>query len=700
MKPGLDSHGPAAGGPSGLRAPKPERRSSRPSLIGPFWVGMLITLGICLLGVFKPAALQFLDYRVFDALATPAADAPVSTLPVIVDIDERSLKSQGRWPWPRHKVADLVERIHALGPLALGLDIMFPEPETPVAGEPGSGGDRRLARALTVSKAVLGFQFQFETACEDGACLSHPLPMNTLMSGGISPLSGLVQACGAVCSLPDLSQAGHSSGFFNISPDPDGLLRSVPLLIKRSEEVYPSLALSVWMKSVGGTGQVTVREDAGAVWLQAGGKRIPAETDGRMRLAFRGKGRTFPYVSADDVLSGRVPPEHLKGKIVFVGTSAAGLKEYRSTPTDPIFPGVEVHATVLDNIIRSDHSYRPSWAPGLEMLVALLTGLAAIAVVGRTSAVTTLLSMAAAAAVLWGGASASFGFWKVILSPTLPLVVLTANFLGLTLMRFWRAERQARDRTRELALAHQAIIESMASLTETRDPETGGHIKRTQHYVRILADALRDRARNRSVLSAEDVELLYTSAPLHDIGKVGVPDHILLKPGKLTGEEFEIMKRHTEYGRDAIHAAMKKLANGSYLQTACDIAYTHHERWDGSGYPLGLSGENIPLSGRLMALADTYDALTSRRVYKPPMSHDSAARVIVDSAGSHFDPAIVEAFLGVADEFRRVAAEHTDAVHDAPQASEPEEASNYALPPPSCLKRERPVGFRGSPSPP
>ncbi|HEX9226551.1 MAG TPA: CHASE2 domain-containing protein, partial [Arthrobacter sp.] len=620
---------------------------------------MLITLGICLLGVYKPAALQFLDYRVFDAFAAPAADAPVSALPVIVDIDERSLKSQGRWPWPRHKVADLVERIDALGPLAIALDIMFPEPETPVVGDDtGSGGDRRLANALTASEAVLGFQFQFETPCEDGPCLSHPLLINTFISGGVSPLSGIVQACGAVCSLADLSQAGHSSGFFNISPDQDGLLRSVPLLIGRKGEAHPSLALSVWMKSMGGMGQVTVREHAGAVWLQAGGKRIPVETDGRMRLAFRGEGRTFPYVSADDVLSGRVQPEHLKGKIVFVGTSAAGLKEFRSTPTDPIFPGVEVHATVLDNIIRSDHSYRPSWAPGLEMLVALLTGLAAIVVVGRTSAVTTLLFMAAAAAVLWGGASASFGFWKVILSPILPLVVLTANFLGLTLMRFWRAERQARERTRELALAQQAIIESMASLTETRDPETGGHIKRTQHYVRILADALRDRARNRSVLSTEDVELLYTSAPLHDIGKVGVPDHILLKPGKLTGEEFEIMKRHTEYGRDAILAAMKKLANGSYLQTACDIAYTHHERWDGNGYPLGLSGVNIPLSGRLMALADTYDALTSRRVYKPPMSHDSAARVIVDSAGSHFDPTIVEAFLGVVDEFRRVATEH------------------------------------------
>ena len=192
--------------------------------------------------------------------------------------------------------------------------------------------------------------------------------------------------------------------------------------------------------------------------------------------------------------------------------------------------------------------------------------------------------------MLWGGASASFGFWKVILSPILPLVVLTADFLGLTLMRFWRAERKARERTRELLLAQEAIIESMASLTETRDPETGGHIKRTQHYIRILADALRDRARNRCVLSAEDVELLYTSAPLHDIGKVGVPDHILLKPGKLTGEEFEIMKRHTEYGRDAIHAAMKSWPIGS--PTDC-LRYRPHspERWDGSGYPLGL-GEN------------------------------------------------------------------------------------------------------------
>ncbi|MFA5504121.1 MAG: two-component system response regulator [Vulcanimicrobiota bacterium] len=222
-------------------------------------------------------------------------------------------------------------------------------------------------------------------------------------------------------------------------------------------------------------------------------------------------------------------------------------------------------------------------------------------------------------------------------------------------------EEKVKERTRELSLTRDATIHSLAGLAETRDPETGGHIRRTQTYVRVLAEYVQDNPRFSGELSPEVIELLYKSAPLHDIGKVGVPDSVLLKPGKLTDEEYEEMKRHTIYGRDALLQAEKALdGTSSFLSYATEIAYTHQEKWDGSGYPQGLRGENIPLSGRLMAIADVYDALISRRCYKPAYTHEEAVRIIREGRGRHFDPELTDAFLEIAEEFRRIADQFRD----------------------------------------
>ncbi|EKO41001.1 MAG: response regulator (CheY-like receiver and HD-GYP domain containing protein) [Solidesulfovibrio magneticus str. Maddingley MBC34] len=221
-------------------------------------------------------------------------------------------------------------------------------------------------------------------------------------------------------------------------------------------------------------------------------------------------------------------------------------------------------------------------------------------------------------------------------------------------------EEKVRERTRELALTQDAIIEAMAGLAEYRDPETGAHIKRTRNYVRVLAEKLRAEPRYAGQFTDETIDLLYKSAPLHDIGKVGVRDDILLKPGPLTDVEFAVMRHHTVYGRDAIQAAAKNLGDNSFLRLAQEIAYTHQERWDGSGYPQGLAGEAIPIPGRLMAIADVYDALISRRVYKAPFTHAQAVTIIRDGRGSHFDPAMVDAFLDVQETFRQIALKFTE----------------------------------------
>ena len=225
-------------------------------------------------------------------------------------------------------------------------------------------------------------------------------------------------------------------------------------------------------------------------------------------------------------------------------------------------------------------------------------------------------------------------------------------------------EEEVGKRTRELSAMQDVTILAMSSMAETRDNETGNHILRTQRYVRCLAQKLQALPKYAAVLTDAYIHLLYKSAPLHDIGKVGIPDRILLKPGKLTPEEFEIMKTHTTLGYQAIERAEKSMdMHLPFLQPAKEIALYHQEKWDGSGYPEGLAGEAIPLSARLMAIADVYDALISRRVYKGAMSHEEAMIILRQGRGTHFDPEVFDVFLEVEADFRRIAISLSDGDH-------------------------------------
>lgn len=222
-------------------------------------------------------------------------------------------------------------------------------------------------------------------------------------------------------------------------------------------------------------------------------------------------------------------------------------------------------------------------------------------------------------------------------------------------------EEEIAKRTKEILSIQDITILTLASLAETRDIDTGNHLKRTQRYIKTLALALREHPKYRDYLSQEEIETLFRSAPLHDIGKVGIADKILLKPSGLSDMEFEIMKTHTTFGKEAIERAEEEAGvEADFLKTAKEIAYCHHENYDGSGYPLGLSGDEIPISARLMALADVYDALTSRRVYKESMSHDKARSIILEERGLKFDPDVVDAFLQVQEEFLLVSQKYAE----------------------------------------
>ncbi|MFO1371291.1 MAG: response regulator [Candidatus Competibacteraceae bacterium] len=224
--------------------------------------------------------------------------------------------------------------------------------------------------------------------------------------------------------------------------------------------------------------------------------------------------------------------------------------------------------------------------------------------------------------------------------------------------------RQARELTRrdhQLIAAQDAMIAALCTLAEMRDYETGNHIHRTQTYVRVLAERLRDHPRFREELNDNSIRSLYISAPLHDIGKVAISDAILHKPGKLTPDEWKMMQCHVAYGYDAITRAIAQFGGeGLFLRYAREIVYSHHERWNGSGYPQGLAGDAIPISARLMAVVDVYDALISKRVYKPAFSHLQAIDMIAAERGKHFDPDIVDAMLAIADEFHAIAQQFRD----------------------------------------
>ena len=222
-------------------------------------------------------------------------------------------------------------------------------------------------------------------------------------------------------------------------------------------------------------------------------------------------------------------------------------------------------------------------------------------------------------------------------------------------------EQEVAKRTTELVALQDVTILTMASLAETRDSETGNHIRRTQFYVKELAEKLSTHPKFKALLTPAFIQMLFKSAPLHDIGKVGIPDRILLKPGKFEPHEFEIMKTHALLGKQVIEFAERQLGREvEFLTLAKEIAYCHHEKWNGSGYPQGLAGEDIPVSARLMAVADVYDALISRRVYKEGMSHEKAAAIIIEGRGQHFDPDMVDAFIELQDAFQAIASRFVD----------------------------------------
>ena len=653
--------------------------SSRASSRAIVLYGVFVVAAAALLALVRPALFSGLDNATYDTLLRWTRAAPPDARVAIVDVDERSLSAIGQWPWRRDVLGRLVVRLRDMGAATIAIDIVFSEPDRYpglVAAEGSSTAGRRprtpdewLAESVRPGKVVLGYAMTFGPGVPAATrCVNFPLNLAMVHASDSWSLRAeddpFFHATGALCNLPALAEAAGASGFLNAAPDADGILRRAPVLIELDGRVYPSLALAAVSSATGSRDAALRIATVNAASLTLDNRIVPLDAKSNLLLRYRGRKRTFPYVSAADVLSGQAPDELLKGKIVFVGTTALGTREVVATPLDTLFAGVEVQATMADNLLQQDFIHRPVSGSTLESLAAIALGVAVALLLSTSGLVSGVIAGVAGMAALWAGAGWLLSTRGVFLSPLFPTAGAIGAFAAMTVAKFTverdRAEvalkqvesavQLAATAGQQKANAQRLMIETLLALTETRDAETGRHSRRTSQYAKLLADEL---ARNPSFgeyFTPERVALLSSLAPLHDIGKVGVPDAVLNKPGALTPEELAEMRRHPVYGREVILRAEREagIADDAILAMAKEIVYTHHERWDGAGYPEGLKGPDIPVPGRVMAVVDVYDACTTRTLYRPSMSHQQVIEFIVSGKGSHFDPAVVDAFVAVA----------------------------------------------------
>jgi CHASE2 domain-containing sensor protein len=620
-----------------------------------FLCGIAPVLILAVLGVFRPAFLARLDDSVYDILLRSARTRGPSPNVAIIDVDERSLSALGQWPWRRDVVARLIARLRSEGASAIALDIVFAESD-----RNGPAADGALADVLREGRVILGYGLTFDPApSAHSACVLHPIGLAIIRPPGETSHEPLFHATGAVCNLPMLDESVAASGFLNAAPDADGILRRVPLLVELDGRVYPSLALAAVAAATGARDMALRIANVNAAVFTLDDRTVPVDGRGNLLLRYRGKKRTFPYFSAADVLAKQLPADALRGKIVFVGTTALGTREVVATPLDTLFAGVEVQATVADNLLQQDFIRRSALGATLESLVALALGVAMTAVVARIGVSLGLAGAAAGIAALWWGAVWLLSSRGVFISPLFPTAGMLGAVAAVTIAKVTVERRRADTASRDKTAAQRLMVQALLSLTEVRDAETGRHSRRTQQYARLLAEQLATQPEFRAYLTRERIDLLSSLAPLHDIGKVGVPDQVLNKPGALTPAEQVEMRKHPALGRDVILKAEARVGvrDDATLEMAKDIVYTHHERWDGGGYPQGLRGTAIPVAGRVMAVVDVYDAVHARALYRESRSHDDTVAFIVSGKGTHFDPAVVDAFLSVEARFKATSEE-------------------------------------------
>lgn len=637
-------------------------------------LAILLSAAIYILSYQSDTA-RLLDDRLLDLLSKdkPAPFSAGSSATIIVEIDEASLRLFGQWPWPRLLLAKSVENILEQRPAAVGIDIIFPEIDRTSPQQLSDFYRRYLG--LDINFTGLPPELRDHDKIFAHALSSGPtvLPIlapdaatsNTtqhLQTSDFLPLPEGLQlrpTSELQFSVPLLQDAAAGFGFFNAFADKDGVFRRQQLLKSYLGRALPNLALAM-LRQVDPQLNISAPENPlSPAQINVLDRHFAFSRNGEI-LSQLYPQKAFTRISMSQVLSGAIPASLFSGKLILIGATASGLYDQYVTSSGHTIPGVFIHAALLENIMQGEVLYRPWFSRDAALLISLFCSLLLVWLIFERHYLLSwgvfLLTTALAFVFAWQqfgqGRYISLGYFIV------PYSLLFFIFsLFFAILHYIERKRFLED----LGEAHSATIDSMTMVAESRDVETGVHIIRTKEYVLLLAEYLRANINYRKILTPHVLELLYRAAPLHDIGKVGIPDVILKKPGRLTDAEIEIMRSHVGIGRTVIENAINSYnQTNEFLTIASNITYAHHEKWDGSGYPLGLAGDEIPLEGRLMALADVYDALISKRCYKEPYSFDQAEAIIIADSGKHFDPEIISAFVALKDDFRAIASRYGD----------------------------------------
>lgn len=425
-------------------------------------IGIVISVLIGICYVYQPYFVRFLDSKIYDIILRHNHTSNTSGLIEIIDIDERSLQEYGQWPWPRYRVALLLQKLRQSGARAIGMDILFAEPDanSPLVLKeslkrdlnididfknlpaPLQDNDVLLADILKQGPFVLGFYFSFGTVQSvERTHLLKPVPVSVVSQGtGSARNVSLLKAQGVISPLALLSEAAPATGFINTVKDRDGILRTTPILMEHEGQYYANLGLATLWAGLQQPSMILKLNEGGVESLRFGQTVIPLDRNGRFTLHFRGKRQTFKYHSAADVLNGTITAEDVKGKLLLIGTSAAGLEDLRTTPFDIYFPGVEAQATLMDNILTGDFIKAPDWVPGLEFLVTIVAGLLIVLLISVASTNVVLPAIILLSIFCWYGSEWTFANHHFFVSPLFPLTNLALTFSVLTFTRMYHTE--------------------------------------------------------------------------------------------------------------------------------------------------------------------------------------------------------------------------------------------------------------------
>ena len=586
---------------------------------------------------------------------------PKTAAVAIVDIDDLSMQKVGQWPWPRYIFGNLIKATKQEKNQVIGMDILLTEPDRTsldyiqqryktefdvdmfIVGVPDSmrDNDHYLASVLHNQAPVVG-----------AIQLMLNRPHNTHALKNIFGDSlNLPYSETILRNIPEIKSSLSRSGFINFINEGDSVLRNIPMIINSVEGTIPSFTLAMLMEKEG-VGHISIAKTFWGREIIVGQYHIPIDNEGKSWINAKPSESQYASTSAAKILSGQ--SAKISAPLVLIGSSSAALHDKVIMPDHQAISGVGAHATMLNNVINNDVVIHPSWLKAWDIMTSisllLIINLLYFLSTNFTRRISIIVFLVVLLDAVMFFAFYSYNVW-------LPVIYAVIGALTLTilheLVEYFILRKNMNIWKDDLENSNHALLHAIAAVCDSRDPETGGHTSRTQFYVKLLAEKLYQY--HPEAQHPFFIDSLFHAAPLHDVGKVAIPDSILLKPGALTGEEFDVIKTHTTIGRQLLADAADKLRTPSeFLHCAIDMAGSHHERWDGKGYPNRLAGTDIPFCARVMAVADVYDALTSKRVYKKSMPHTKALDIIIEGAGTQFDPSVVNAFLECEQEIMQI----------------------------------------------